>query len=254
MELRKYFAEFLGTAILVTMAVGAAVFGGIFSPIVGALAFGLVLIAIIFMFGAISGGHFNPAVSLAQLMGKKISVRDFVGYVISQVAGAIVGAFFIFLIWQLLGFNAEAIRGMMGINTYEHFQDGFDFGLGIGGLGGATMAGAVFAAFLIEVVLTFVFVFTILAVTRKTENRYVAPIVIGLALTLVHLVGIPLTGTSVNPARSIGPALFGGWELFRQQWLFILAPLAGGALAAITAKFMFKGEEEKETPATAKSE
>jgi aquaporin Z len=177
-----------------------------------ALAFGLVIVAMAYSIGNISGCHINPAVSIAMLVSGKLSFKDFIGYVIAQVAGAIAGAALLLPIFGAdCGFGANALfEGNIGLSI------------------------------LIEVILTFVFVIAILGVTSKTENGAVAGLVIGLTLTLVHILGIALTGTSVNPARSIGSAVFAGGEALKNVWVFIVAPLAGGVLAAITYKFLSK--------------
>lgn len=217
---KKYLAECIGTFVLVFFACGTAVvtkcepFAGYLAT---ALAFGLVIVAMAYSVGNISGCHINPAVSLAMLISGKISLKDFIGYVVAQFAGAIAGAALLLAIF------------------------GKESGLGANGLAGVN--GNIWIGLLVEVVLTFVFVFAILGVTSKTNNGAVAGIVIGLALTLVHLLGIGLTGTSVNPARSFGPALFVGGEALANYWIFLVAPLAGGALAAVCYKF-FEGKKK----------
>ena len=160
--------------------------------------------------GNISGCHINPAVSIAMLVSGKMNLKDFIGYVVAQFLGAIAGA--------------AVLMAIVGV----------DSGLGANAL----YNGNVGLSFVIEVILTFVFVIAILGVTSKQENGAVAGIVIGLSLVLVHILGISFTGTSVNPARSFGPALFVGGEALKNIWVFILAPLVGGVLAAITYKFL----------------
>ncbi|MBE6573923.1 MAG: aquaporin, partial [Ruminococcaceae bacterium] len=155
----------------------------------------------------------NPAVSIAMLISKKLSGKDFIGYVVAQFLGATAGA------------------GVLMLVTDPKWPDN---GLGANGLYDNNIA----LSLLIEVILTFVFVFAILGVTSKIENGAVAGIVIGLSLTLVHILGISFTGTSVNPARSFGPALFVGGDALANVWVFIVAPLVGGALAAIVYKFL----------------
>ena len=211
--MKKYFAEFIGTCVLVTVACGVAAACGCFAegaPIIGyvatALAFGLVIVAI----GNVSGCHINPAVSLAMLISGKMSLKDFIGYVVAQFAGAIAGA---------------------GILAYIL---GVDSGLGTNAL----FEGDVLKSLIIECLLTFVFVIAILGVTSKVENGNVAGLVIGGALTLVHLFGIALPGTSVNPARSFGPALLVGGDALACVWVFIVGPLVGAALAAIVYKLI----------------
>ncbi len=213
--MKKYIAEFIGTFVLVLFACGTAVAVGCSSEmgsgyLLTALAFGLVIVAMAYSIGNISGCHINPAVSIAMLVSGKLSVKDFIGYVVAQVAGAIAGAAVLLPIFGAdCGFGANAL-----------YQD--NIGLSI----------------LIEVILTFVFVIAILGVTSKTENGAVAGLVIGLTLTLVHILGIALTGTSVNPARSIGSAVFAGGAALSNVWVFIVAPLVGGVLAALVYKFL----------------
>ena len=213
-SIKKYIAEFIGTFVLVLFACGTAAAVGCSTAdpnvayLLTALAFGLVIVAMAYSIGNVSGCHINPAVSIAMLVSGKMSVKDFVGYVVAQCAGAIAGA-------ALLGYFL-----------------GFDCGFGANGL----YNGDVLKSLAIEVVLTFVFVLAILGVTSKIENGKVAGIVIGLTLTLVHIFGIHFTGTSVNPARSLGPAIFAGGEALANVWEFIVAPLVGGVLAALVYK------------------
>ncbi|MCC8029834.1 MAG: aquaporin [Lachnospiraceae bacterium] len=210
---KKYVAEVIGTFVLVTFGCGTAVAVGCSSEagsgyLLTALAFGLSIVAMAFSIGNISGCHVNPAVSLAMLIRRQLSALDFVGYVISQIIGAALGCVVLGVVFGFdCGFGANQI------------QDGWTNGT----LGGA---------FLVELVLTFVFVLVIVGVTSKVENTAVAGIVIGLSLTLVHILGISLTGTSVNPARSLMPAIFTGGAALSQLWIFIVAPLIGGAAAA----------------------
>jgi len=209
---KKYLAEIIGTMVLVFMGCGSAVFLGCGidgGHLAVAFAFGLAIVAMAYVIGNVSGCHINPAVSLGALLDKRISVIDFCGYVVSQVIGAIGGA-------ALL----KAVSDLAGIDR-------------TGGLGSNLAAGGTGGALLIEVILTFIFVLTILGVTADESKSGVAGIVIGLTLTFVHIVGIPLTGTSVNPARSIGPALFAGGDALKDLWIFIVAPLAGAVLAAL---------------------
>ena len=212
--MRKYVAEFIGTFVLVLMSCGVAVVTGA-DVVATSLAFGLSIVAMAYSIGNVSGCHVNPAVSFAMLIAKKMSVKDFVGYVIAQVLGAIAGA---------------AVLGVLLGSFTALGADGF-------GAEGqlATNAGL---AILVEVILTFVFVTAILGVTSKAENGKVAGLVIGLTLVLVHLLGIAFTGTSVNPARSLGPALLQGGEALKQVWVFILAPLVGGAIAALAHTYI----------------
>lgn len=229
MELiRKYIAEFIGTAVLVIFGCGSAVAANAlldaqgvvvplsFSTLLISFAFGLVIVAMAYSVGNVSGCHINPAVSLGMLVAGKMSVTDFIGYVIAQFLGGIAGA--------------AVLVGILG---------GTELGLGANGYGDASALGASMAqAIAVEVVLTFVFVFAILGVTSKIQNSSVAGLVIGLTLTLVHILGIPFTGTSVNPARSFGPALFMGGDALSQVWVFIVAPLIGAAIAAVVFRLL----------------
>lgn len=212
--MRRYVAEFIGTFVLVLFGCGAAVIAGDNLGFLGiALAFGLSIVAMAYVIGPISGCHINPAVSLAMLIQGRLSGKDFVLYIVSQVAGALAGSALLYAIIQSTG---KAVTGL-GANGF-----GPGYGIGIS----LTMA------LIVEVVLTFVFVYTILGVTSSVGNSSVAGLVIGLTLAFVHILGIGLTGTSVNPARSLAPALVLGGNALSQVWVFIVAPLAGAALAA----------------------
>ncbi len=237
MKARSLIAEALGTALLVFFGAGAATLCFGFKvtgtsvaagDLMTALAFGLVLLALVYGIGPISGCHVNPAVTIGFLGAKRISLADAVGYWAAQVVGGIVGA--------------AGLYGIVHSSPLYHPS----IGLGADGYGKSSIIGANAAgAFLAEIVLTFVFVFVILAVTRRSSNATVAGIAIGLALTLVHLVGIPIDGTSVNPARSLAPALFVGGSALSQLWVFLIAPLLGGMLSALAYHFFYpKGEEE----------
>lgn len=234
MNIRKYIAEFIGTIMLVTIGCGTAVgstaltgaLGLEGSPLAVAavvigLAFGMSIVIAAYSVGNVSGAHLNPAVSLAMLIDGRMSVVDFVGYVVAQVLGAIAAAG---LLVAFTGSNAS-----LGTNGYG---DASAMGTGAG------------IAFLIEVVLTFFFVLLILGVTSKPEFANIAGIVIGLALAAIVILGLPFTGTSVNPARSFGPALLAGGEALAQVWVFILAPLVGGALAALVHRFVLTASEQ----------
>ena len=214
--MKKYIAEFVGTLMLTLIACGvAAITGGELVPT--SLAFGFVIVAMAFSIGNVSGCHINPAVSLSQLIVGKMQVAEFCKYVVAQFLGAIAGS-------ALLGACLESFNSL-GANSY-----------------GSGLAGTVWIALLVEVILTFLFVTVILGVTDKKENGQVSGIVIGLTLTLVHLFGIPFTGTSVNPARSLAPAIFQGGEALSQVWVFIVAPLVGAALAGLFYKYVLKSE------------
>ena len=213
--IKKYIAELVGTFVLVFFACGTAAVVGCSAEngtgyLLTALAFGLVIVAMAYSIGNVSGCHINPAVSIAMLVSGKLTVKDFIGYVIAQFVGATLGA------------------AMLALFV------GVDSGLGANAL----YNGDIVLSLLIEVILTFVFVLAILGVTSKVENSAVAGIVIGLSLTLVHILGISFTGTSVNPARSFGPALFVGGDALINVWVFIAAPLVGGVLAALFYRFI----------------
>jgi MIP family channel proteins len=224
--MRKYLCEFLGTCVLVLFGCGVAVFTNNLLAI--ALAFGLSIIAVAYTIGKISGCHVNPAVSFAMWIDKRITTKDFIGYSIAQVLGAIAGSALLMLIINSTTLGDIETVGL-GANAF-------------GSLAGSeiTMLGAL----IVEIVLTFVFVLAVLGVTRDEKKSSVAPIVIGLALVLVHLFGINLTGTSVNPARSFGPSLLLGGEHLEQVWVFIVGPLVGAAFASL-AIFFIDLEEEK---------
>ena len=214
-SMKKYVAEFIGTFVLVLFACGTAAVVGCSAEngtgyLLTALAFGLVIVAMAYSIGNVSGCHINPAVSIAMLVNKKMSAKDFVGYVVAQFLGAIGGA--------------AVLMAFVGVES----------GLGANAL----YQGNIWSSLLIEIILTFVFVISILGVTSKESNSAVAGIVIGLSLTLVHILGISFTGTSVNPARSFGPALLVGGEALSSVWVFIVAPLIGGVLAAVVYKFL----------------
>lgn len=214
---RKAVAETLGTFILVFFAVGSAVFGfNVIGPLGVAFAFGFVLLALAYSLGPVTGCHVNPAVTLGVLMRGGITPTEAGVYWGSQFVGAILGAA---LIKGLTGFG-DAIdqTGALGTN---------DWGTNISASG----------AFVLEVVMTFLLVFVVLLVTARHAAPGFAGLAIGIVLTAIHILGIPLDGTSVNPARSLGPALFEGGDPLRHVWLFILAPLLGGAIAALAAPF-----------------
>ena len=223
---RRLLAELVGTATLVFFGVGVATLmfgfkfdgGSVAAGVVAtALTFGLVLAALAYGIGPVSGCHVNPAVTLGAALARRIEPLEALWYCVAQFVGGILGAL---LLWVLF-------RQVPGYHTALQ-------GMGTDGFGKASLihisAGG---AFLAEVVLTALFVFVILQVTNVAANAAIAGLVIGLTLTVVHLIGIPITGTSVNPARSLGPALFVGGTALKQVWLFILAPLVGGALAAV---------------------
>lgn len=221
--MKKYLSEFLGTAVLVLFGCGtAAISGGITGSIgiVGiALAFGLSIVAMAYVIGNISGCHVNPAVSLAMFISKKMTAKDFLGYIVAQFLGAFAGSGILYAIMSNSNLD-------IAVN-----------GLGANGFGAASFVGLnMLGAIIVEIILTFVFLFTILGVTSDDSKSSIAGIVIGLTLTFVHIIGIPLTGTSVNPARSLAPALFLGGQALQQVWVFILAPIVGAVLAGLLYK------------------
>lgn len=232
MSSRKLVAEFLGTALLVIFAVGTATlsFGFKFAGastsagvVTTAFAFGLVLLALVYAIGPISGCHVNPAVTAGFVVSKRMTVAEAVGYWVAQLVGGIAGAV---VLWAIFEGSPQYSRKTTG--------------LGADGWGKHSLinlnAGGAFAA---EVVLTFLFVLIVLSATSRIASAEFAGLAIGMALTVVHLVGIPLTGTSVNPARSLGPAVVVGGDALRQLWLFIVAPLVGGVLAALAHRYLF---------------
>jgi aquaporin Z len=225
---RSLVVEFVGTLLLVLVAVGSAVTGfDVLGPLGVALAFGLVLLGLAYAIGPVSGCHVNPAVTLGVLMSRGMTVAEAGAYWVAQFAGGIAGAALLWLLTSGFG-DVTDQTGALGANDY-----------------GATISMG--GAFLIEVLLTFVFVMVILLVTGRAAAPGFAGLAIGLTLTAVHLVGIPLTGTSVNPARSLGPALFAGGEPLAHVWLFLLAPLVGAAVAVAFVRLL--GEPAIEEPA-----
>ncbi|NOK10064.1 aquaporin Z [Corallococcus exercitus] len=224
--MQKYLAEAVGTFVLVLGGVGAAVLAGDRIGFLGvAFAFGLSLLAMVYTVGPISGCHVNPAVTVGLLMAGKFDKRHVAGYVIAQCVGAIVAAGVVLLI----------AKGMPG--GYSASAEG----LGSNGYGAASPEGyGGGAAFLAEVFLTFVLVLTVLGATDSRAPVGFAGLAIGLVLTLINLVGIPITNTSVNPARSLGPALFAGGDALKQLWMFIIAPLLGAAFASAVYRLVHR--------------
>ena len=224
--MKKYIAEFIGTFTLVLLGCGTAMLVGCdytngCGYLLTALAFGLTIVGMAYCVGNISGCHINPAVSLGVLISGGMDVKDFIGYVISQCLGSIAATAVLSLIFSLGG-----ITDMTG-------------GYGSNGLAG--VSGSIVAGLLVELILTFLFVLVILGVTSSKANHgSFGGLIIGLTLVLIHIFGIGLTGTSVNPARSLGPALFAGGDALTSLWVFIVAPLCGGALAALVYKFLEK--------------
>jgi len=235
---RKLAAEFVGTALLVIFAVGAATLSFGFRAagsstsagvVMTALTFGLVLLALVYTVGPISGCHVNPAVTIGFVVSRRMSLSEAIPYWAAQFAGGMVGAVVLWAIFE-------------GSPIYSRDT----VGLGANGFGKESMIGLnASGAFAAEVVLTFLFVLVVLSATSYVASANFAGLAIGMALTTVHLFGIPLTGTSVNPARSLGPAIIVGGVALSQVWLFIVAPLVGGAIAAVAHRYVFyaRGEE-----------
>jgi len=225
-SIKKYVAEAIGTCVLVLVGCGTAMITGCIGAgyLTTAFAFGLVIVGMAYCIGNISGCHINPAVSLAVWLNKGISTQDFIGYVASQFAGSLIGT--------------ALLRLIFGLGDIEDLTKGDnDWGMGANTLAG--VGDNILAGLIVEIILTFIFVMVILGVTSKKANHgSFGGLIIGLSLTMVHILGIGLTGTSVNPARSLWPAVFAMGDAIAQVWIFILAPLAGAALAAFTYKWL----------------
>src|SRR3954449_2721675 len=237
MTYRRGIAEAVGTFVLVFGGVGSAVIAGkVIGPLGVAFAFGLSLLAMAYSIGPVSGCHINPAVTVGLLSSGRISTREAVEYWIGQAAGAIVAAFALYVVIKSRQGGYDLSEQGFGANGYgSHSPDGYP-------LGGVV---------LIEVILTALLVFTVLSSTDRIANVAFAGIPIGLVLTLIHLVGIPVDNLSVNPARSFGPAVFvGGWAL-GQLWAFIVAPVAGAVLGAKLHEFLFSGSRPIDLEASA---
>jgi aquaporin Z len=219
--MKKYFAELIGTMILVLMGCGSAVIAGGYIGNLGiSFAFGIAVLAMVYAIGGVSGCHINPAISIAMLIAGKISVKDTAFYVVFQCIGAVVGAGILYAI-------------AAGKSTFSLAASG----LGQNGYGASSPAGyPLTSALIAEVVLTFIFVLVVFGSTHDRAPKGFAGLSIGMSLVLIHLVGIPITGTSVNPARSLGPAVFVGGEALGQLWLFWVAPIIGGVFAALVWK------------------
>lgn len=216
--MKKYLAELLGTLVLVLMGCGSAVISGGAPDAVGtgvgtlgvAFAFGLSVLAMVYTIGSISGCHINPAITLGMWLSGKINGKDASMYILFQFIGAIIGSSILYVITMSMGLTGT------GANSFRE--------------------GELMPAFLSETIFTAIFVLVVFGATSKKAPAGFAGIAIGLALTLIHIVCIPITGTSVNPARSLGPALYAGGEALSQLWLFIVAPFCGGAIASLLWK------------------
>lgn len=225
MRVKKFIAELIGTGILVFIGCGSAVIAGKQIGFLGiALAFGIALLTMVYAIGSISGCHINPAVSIAMLVAGKMNVKDAIGYIIAQCIGAIIAAGLLLFIASGQAGYSLAANGL-GQNGYE-----------LASPGGYSLL----ACALAEVLLTALFIFVIFGSLSKDAPKGFAGLAIGFALGMVHIVGIPITGTSVNPARSLGPAVFVGGTAISQLWLFIVAPVIGGILAALVWKYAFE--------------
>ena len=225
--MKKYICEGVGTMMLTLFACGiAAIYG---HPIMTGLAFGLVVIAAAYSIGNVSGCHINPAVSISLTVAGKMEVKECIKYVIAQIIGAFAGTL---LLWACIG--KELGFGANVVNT--SFNDI-----------------TIWTGLLVEVILTFIFTLVVLGVTDKKENGHVTGIVIGLALVLVHFFGIPFTGTSVNPARSIAPAVIQGGDALKQLWIFIVAPITGAIISGLFYKFVLEANEKVDKKSSKKS-
>ncbi|MCB0774893.1 MAG: aquaporin Z [Chitinophagaceae bacterium] len=229
--MRKLLAELIGTFSLVLFGCGAAVVSGISETgpsgigLLGiAMAFGLSVVVMAYAIGGITGCHINPAITVSMLVAGKIKSGDAVQYIIGQLVGAVLASAVLYLI----------LKGKPGFEMGEWALGANGWGEGY--LGGYNTA----SAFITEAVLTFLFLFVIFGTTSKWGNSTMAGLAIGLTLVLIHLVAIPITGTSVNPARSLGPAVFAQGKALSQLWLFIAAPIAGGIVAALVWKGLFE--------------
>lgn len=222
--MKKYIAEMIGTMVLVLMGCGSAIFAGSVAGTVGAgvgtlgvaFAFGLSVVAMAYAIGGISGCHINPAITLGVFLSGRMSGKDAGMYMVFQVIGALIGSSLLFALVSTGAHDGPTMTGSNGFGEGEMLQ-----------------------AFIAEAVFTFIFVLVVLGVTSsKKGNSSLAGLAIGLTLVLVHIVCIPITGTSVNPARSIAPAIFQGGEALSQLWLFIVAPFVGAAISALVWKYL----------------
>jgi len=223
--MKKYLAELIGTFVLVLIGCGSAVIAGKAIGFAGiSFAFGLAVLAMVYVIGSISGCHINPAISIAMLVAGKMKWKDTLLYVVFQCIGAIIAAGILLLIAK-------------GISGYSIASNG----LGQNGYGAHSPGGySLIACLIAEIALTAIFLFVIFGSTSKDAPKGFAGLSIGLSLVFIHLVGIPITGTSVNPARSLGPAVFAGSAALSQLWLFWVAPIIGAIIAALTWRYVFE--------------
>lgn len=237
---RKFAAELLGTALLVFFGAGAAtlvfgfrIFGASYAAglIAVALAFGLIYAALVYVIGPISGGHVNPAVTLGAFLGKRLTAAELGGYWAAQLVGAIFGTL---VLWWMLSTSPFYNKARVGLGANGYGANSF-LRIGAGG------------AFLVEVVLTGVFVLVVLSLTREGATVAVSGMGIGIALALANLIGIPFDGASINPARSFGPAVVAGGSVLSQLWLFLIAPLVGAVLAAGVHLLLYPPPEARPT-------
>ncbi len=256
-SMKKYIAELIGTFALVIFGCGAAVVaGGNIPSVVGnilkpempaaaglgllgiSFAFGLAVVVMAYAIGGISGCHINPAITVAMLVARKISGKDALGYIIAQFIGATLGAGLLYMF----------VKGHLNPNGTAEFKNLGEYALGSNGWGVRYLGlYGTLTAFLTETIMTFLFLFVIFATTSKYGNGTMAGLAIGFCLVIIHMVSIPITGTSVNPARSFGPAVFAGGLAVRQLWLFMTAPVVGGILAALVWRGIFEPKVETAT-------
>jgi aquaporin Z len=225
---KKYVAELLGTFVLVFIGTGSAVVAGKYIGFLGiSLAFGLSVLVMVYAIGHISGCHINPAITIAMLAAGKIPSKDAVFYIIFQCMGAVIASLLLLVI-------------MTGLPSYSLAVNG----LGQNGYGAASPGGyPLLSCFIAEIILTFLFLLVVFGATSRNAPAGFAGIAIGFSLAMIHMVGIPITGTSVNPARSIGPALVVGGTALGQLWMFIIAPIIGALVAACIWKFLLESPQ-----------
>ena len=223
--MKKYIAEFIGTVTLVLFGTGIAVVSGC-DLVATSLAFGLAIVASAYVIGGISGCHVNPAVSLSMYLNKKITLEEFINYVVAQILGAFAATGVLYFILSSTTIGTSSL----GANGFGELS-----------VSGISLAGAIIT----EIILTCIFIYAILGVTSDENKSSVAGVIIGLTLTFVHLLGLRLTGTSVNPARSLAPAVIQGGKALSQVWVFILAPFIGAVIATYLFKYLNKSNKKK---------